>query len=776
MKKLVYFLALVIILAFKSENSKIKIFMIGDSTMANKNRSDAPETGWGQVFSNYFNNAISIQNHAVNGQSTKSFRSKGYWKKVSDQLEKGDYVFIQFGHNDQKNNDTSRYADPTVEFSANLSKYIDEIEAKGAFPILLSPVVRRSFDVDSKLIDTHGAYPESVKNLAMKRGLSYIDLNKLSQELLINMGNEGSKRLFLHLSKNTYDKYPEGVEDNTHFSFFGANKIAVLVIEELMKQSHPLKAYLKKSVYPTKFEYELPLVYQPVFKKDTFNILKYGAKADGISLKSDAINSALKFANLSGGGTVLIPKGTWLTGPIELKSNVNLHLEKGAVLQFTEDKDQYPLILTTWEGQKAYRCQAPLSGTNLINIGLTGEGIIDGAGDVWKAVKKSKLTDSQWQKYVNSGGVLNAKGDMWYPSQQSKLGNEDAKLWASKIVEGKTLADYKLVRDFLRPNMLSLTQCENILIEGLTFQNSPAWTLHPLLCKYLTMRDLNVKNPWYGQNNDALDIESCQIGILDNCTFDTGDDAITIKSGRDEEGRKRGVPTSDFIIKNTTVFHGHGGFVIGSEMSGGVNNLFVNNCNFLGTDIGLRFKTARGRGGVVEKIFISDINMNSIPAEAILFDMYYAALDPISLKGEKEYIPQIELKPVNEGTPIFRNFVISNVVCSGAETALMIRGLPEMNISDITIENSTIISNNGIKCQEAQNIKLNNLNILNKSKHFAQISNSSNIQFNTIKGNSNKIIQLSGSKTNNIRVVNANSLNPEFEFLDDLKKSILKTK
>ncbi len=204
--------------------------------------------------------------------------------------------------------------------------------------------------------------------------------------------------------------------------------------------------------------------------------------------------------------------------------------------------------------------------------------------------------------------------------------------------------------------MVSLTNCKNILIEGVTFLNSPAWTLHPLMCSHITLRKVNVKNPWFGQNNDALDLESCNNALVEGCTFDTGDDAICIKSGKDEEGRLRAKPSKDIIIRNNTVFHGHGGFVIGSEMSGGVNNLFVNNCNFLGTDIGLRFKTKRDRGGVVENIFISEINMNNIPGEAILFDMYYEAKDPVALVGEENKLPIIKAEPLNEGTPSFRSF------------------------------------------------------------------------------------------------------------------------
>jgi DNA sulfur modification protein DndE len=731
-----------------------RIFLIGDSTMANKRVVDEPETGWGQVFHHLFTDAVEIQNHALNGRSTRSFRTEGHWKKVHDQLQQGDYVFIQFGHNDQKIADTSRYAAPQTDYRANLGRYIKETQAKGAIPVLLTPVMRRKFDEKDKFVDQHGEYPQVVKEVAAKYNLALIDLHASSRKVIEEHGVSGSKKIFMHYPGGVFKKFPEGIQDNTHFSPYGAKLMANLVAEKLNQQGNPLKYFLKKSVYPGKHEFELPLTYQPYFRKDTFNIVRYGAKPDGVTLNSKAINQAIEQANAAGGGTVLIPKGLWLTGPVVLKSNVNLYLDKGALLQFSDNRDEYPIVETTWEGQKALRCQAPVWGVNLENVGITGEGIMDGSGDVWKSVKRSKLTESQWKKYVSSGGVVNATNDTWYPSEQSRLGNQEANAWAVKWTEGKTIEDYKTVRDFLRPNMISLTGCENVLIEGITFQNSPAWTLHPLLCKHVTLRNVNVKNPWYGQNNDALDLESCQNGLMEGCTFDTGDDAITIKSGRDEQGRKRGVPTENFIIRNCTVFHGHGGFVIGSEMSGGVRNMFVNNCNFLGTDVGLRFKTARGRGGVVEKIYISDINMNNIPGEAILFDMYYMAKDPVPLAGEENDLPEMKAEAVNEGTPQFRDFHISNVVCHGAETAILVRGLPEMSIKNISIENSTITSNKGLVCIEGENISLKNVSLFTRNSKVMQIQNSRNITLEQIGYQAGKevLLEINGERSENINL------------------------
>src|SRR5687768_12631193 len=186
------------------------------------------------------------------------------------------------------------------------------------------------------------------------------------------------------------------------------------------------------------------------------------------------------------------------------------------------------------------------------------------------------------------------------------------------ISQEKDAAFYNSIKDFLRPNLLLLTNCKYILLDGPTFQNSPAWCLHPLMSENVTVRNVTVKNPWYAQNGDGIDVESCKNVLIENSVFDVGDDGLCMKSGRDEAGRKRGMPTENVIIRDCIVYHAHGGFVIGSEMSGGARNIWVSNCTFIGTDVGLRFKTARGRGGVVENIFVDGVDMTDIAGEAIL--------------------------------------------------------------------------------------------------------------------------------------------------------------
>lgn len=502
----------------------------------------------------------------------------------------------------------------------------------------------------------------------------------------------------------------------------------------------------------------LPVIRSTQFKKDTISIVKFGAVADGMTLNTKSITNAIDACNKKGGGVVLIPEGMWLTGPIILKSNVNLRLAKNALLQFTKDFDQYPLVMGNWEGIPQMRNQSPISANDATNIAITGFGIIDGNGDAWRMVRKDKLNETQWKKLLASGGVLSKDEKTWYPSEKSFKGSQLKN--PGEIKPEKTAAFYDSVKDFLRPNLLVLTNCKKILLEGVTFQNSPAWCLHPLMCENLTVKNVYAKNPWYAQNGDGIDVESCKNVLIENSTFDVGDDGICIKSGRDEAGRKRGMPTENMIVRNNIVYHAHGGFVIGSEMSGGAKNLFVYDCTFIGTDIGLRFKTTRGRGGVVEKIYINNITMKDILGSAILFDMYYMAQDPVPLSGEKREPPKVETLPVTDATPQFRDFHISNIVCDGAAIGIYVRGLPEMNIKDIFLENLTLQSTEGLNCTEATGLHLKNVNLITKNTNpVMNIHNSKDITLDKIryKSGSELLLNVSGEKSANISLINTDA-------------------
>lgn len=432
------------------------------------------------------------------------------------------------------------------------------------------------------------------------------------------------------------------------------------------------------------------------------SILAYGAIGDGIHFNTEAIQRAIDDCAQQGGGRVVIPAGVWRTGPLTLRSQINLHLEKGALLLFEPNPSHYPLITSYFEGEQMIRAQAPLDGENLHDVAITGEGIIDGGGHGWRPVKKFKMTDRQWQKLVDSGGVVNEEAGIWWPSGGAMNGQQlCADLRARGIVDPEA---YLPARDYLRPTLLSLRSSQRVLLSRLTFQNSPAWNLHLFHCEQITIQHVNVRNPWYSQNGDGLDLESCRHAWIEYSTFDVGDDAICMKSGKDEEGRRRGLPTEYVTIKHCTVYHGHGGFVIGSEMSGGVRHIKVSDCTFIGTDIGLRFKSARGRGGVVENIEVERIRMNNIVNEALSFHMYYEGKE-----GSEGYDAQTY--SVTEETPVFRNFTFRDIICHGADTAILLKGLPEMPLSDITIQGFRAIAKKGVIGHNVERLTLKDIHL-----------------------------------------------------------------
>lgn len=468
-----------------------------------------------------------------------------------------------------------------------------------------------------------------------------------------------------------------------------------------------------------KLPFSMPKVELPSFPDYEVDIRDFGAQSNGAALNTDAINNAIKTVNSKGGGKVIIPAGLWVTGPIVLLSNVNLHVEKNALVVFSSDTSLYPVIRSSFEGLDTKRCQSPISAFNAENIAITGDGVFDGAGDSWRPVKKMKMTERQWQILIKSGGAVDEAGKTWYPNE----GALKASIFvANRNKEGKEISDqeWNEMKSWLRPVMVSIVKSKKVLLEGVIFKNSPSWCIHPLSCEFLTVNDVKVFNPWYSQNGDALDVESCRNVMITNCLFDVGDDAICLKSGKDADGRRRGEPCENVIVKNNTVLHGHGGFVIGSEMSGGVKNVYVSGCSFIGTDVGIRFKSARGRGGVVENIYVDNINMVDIPGDALIADLYYAGTTS----------PSGSVPEVTEETPAFRNISISNIYCKGAGRAAYLNGLPELPITNISIKNMVVTdAGKGIVINKVSNISLDNVEI-EAADNSVQVENTTGMTIN----------------------------------------------
>ncbi len=458
-------------------------------------------------------------------------------------------------------------------------------------------------------------------------------------------------------------------------------------------------------------QFEMPSIKVPTFPDRVLNILDFGAVGDGFALSTAAIQSAIDAAHERGGGIVLVPSGVYISGPIVLKSNVNLHTEQGALVIFSPDFSLYPILDASFEGLDTKRCQSPISALNAENIAITGKGSFNGSGDAWRPVKKSKLTDSQWKKKVASGGVLSEDGQVWYPTEGARYAVsmcEDQNV----PIGVETEEEWEFIHAFLRPVMVNLTGCKNVLLEGVCFENSPAWNLHPLCCENLILNHLTIRNPWYSQNGDGVDVESCKNVLIKDCSFDVGDDAICMKSGKNEDGRKRGIADENIIVDGCTVYHGHGGFVVGSEMSGGVKNVSVSNCLFIGTDVGLRFKSTRGRGGIVENIFIENINMTEILNEALLFDLFYGGKGAGEETDEEVAARMGTCVPaVTEETPQFRNITIENVVCRNAKRPIYFNGLPEMPIQNVTLRHIRMSGGDNSQFNRVENLTIEDVTV-----------------------------------------------------------------
>ncbi len=456
--------------------------------------------------------------------------------------------------------------------------------------------------------------------------------------------------------------------------------------------------YLKSAPFP------MPDLVAPTFPNRTFSIADYGAVPDGHTLATEAFARAIRACSEAGGGHVVVPPGLWITGPIVLASNVDLHAERGALIQFTPDHSQYPLVGKG--GKSGYMTLSPLSGDNLTNVAITGQGIFDGAGETWRPVKRGKVTVAQWKAFVSSGGATTNNDSVWWPTKAASEGEAYLKHLRATNPD-PTVADFLPARDFLRPKLLVLSDCRNVLIEDVTLRNSPAFVCYPVHCTNVIIRGVSIFNEYWAQNGDGIDLSACRNALLYRCNVSAGDDGICMKSsGRtdDPDGALNHV-----VIAECTVYHAHGGFVIGSNTDGGMRYLWATRCTFIGTDMGIRVKSAPGRGGLVRDIYATDLVMKDIVGAAIGFQTTY---EDVKAGHRVKGMP-----PGKPGRlPDFGQFTIRNLVCDGAGTAIDIAGLAEQPVHDILIENARIAARHGMHALNAANITLRKVRIVTPEK------------------------------------------------------------
>jgi len=483
--------------------------------------------------------------------------------------------------------------------------------------------------------------------------------------------------------------------------------------------------------YTSNLPFPMPQIQLPHIPAYQVSIVDFGAVADGHTMNTKAINDAIRACAKKGGGTVVIPPGMWLTGPIGLDNNIELRAEAGALVFFSPRFEEYPMP------EKGSRVTSPIHGQGLTNIAITGKGTFNGNGHYWRPIKKEKLTAKQWKDLVASGGVVTPDDKMWWPSKEAMNGEEYLKN-LRKGNKKPTPEEVAGAREFLRPTMVDLVGCNKVLIDGPTFTNTPGWALHPSDCENVVIRNTSVINNWWGQNTDAADIGACRNVLFYKNVLDAGDDGICMKSS---VVKNREFALENIVIADCIVYHGHGGFVIGSNTDGGIRNISVRNCTFIGTDIGLRFKSARDRGGKVENIYVDGIRMKDIATSAILFDMFY--------EGNADF------DPAKAKIPYFRNFDIRNIVCDGATNAMFVRGLAEAPIQGISLKNISITSDEAMKMEDADGFTLNNVWLNFKTGPVLFAKNSKNIQVEkvTTASPAGLFISAAGEKTENIRLL-----------------------
>lgn len=433
------------------------------------------------------------------------------------------------------------------------------------------------------------------------------------------------------------------------------------------------------SAYYKDLPVKLQQVNVPNIPDRRVNITDFGAKGDGLTDCTEALQKAIDAVAEQGGGHVDVDAGIWVFSPIVMKSGVDLHLARHCLLQLSEDR--YKSVKPG-----ARKASYGIGGTDLHDISITGEGIIDGNGEFWRYVKRSKQSDVEWKEYLAMGGTLNDKGDMWFPFNLKHQAN---------------IAADMMKQEKMRADLVRFDRCQRVMLKGITLQNSPRFHFRPGDCSDIIVDGISVWCPWNAQNGDGIDIGHGKRVLIVGNTVDCGDDGICMKGGAGEASVGHSA-NEDILITNNTVYHAHGGFVIGSDFSAGMKNIVVCHNTYSNTDTGLRFKSAVGRGGVTQNIYCYDIVMTNIKNEAIIFETTYHDTAVAAGKdgwGGEKWVPD------------FKDIHISNITCNSCKTAIKSDTSGGM-VHDIEVNNSVFFyTKTGTDIDKGSDIKMNNVTL-----------------------------------------------------------------
>ena len=694
------------IAADTASNPPVKIVLVGDSTVTD-------QVGWGLGFKQFLTGGAQCTNTAMGGRSSMSFRQEGRWEKAL--ALHGDYYLIQFGHNNEPGKPGRSTDMPT--FVADMTHYVDEARAAGARPILVTPLVRRQFDQgdDHKINSSLAPYAEEVRKIAAAKGVPLVDLHARSQALCERLGRE---RCLAFSPLKTVDG--KSVPDGTHLDAKGSVLFARLVVEELRKVAPELGAVLRAEpvaagdidprgaadpIAPIQAPFAMPQLNRPVFPDQVVDIRDHGAVEGGIVKNTAAFAQAIKTCAAAGGGRILVPAGKWLTGPIHLQSNIDLHLAQGAEVIFSDHFEDYlPNVLVRVGGVELYNYSPLVYARDGENIAITGAGRLDGHAQAWWPWAK---------KETRAFFDLGARG---VPVEQRVYGTTEAAI---------------------RPSFVSFVGCKNVLLEGFTIGAGPNWTIHPVCCENVIVRRVTVDTD--GPNNDGIDPDSCRNVLIEHCTFSTGDDCVVLKSGYNEDGWRVGRPTENVVMRWCTSRRGHGGLVVGSEMSGDVRNVYVHDCEFEGTDRAVRIKSRRGRGGIVENLWAENLTVKDMKYEVVILNMDYSS-DTKQLTTEQ--------------APLFRNMIFRHITGGGAPAAIRITGLPDSPIQNIRFEDMTIASTKGVICSDVKGLVFDRVQVTPASGPVYDLKNASDIVVRGAKApaGTDVFLKLTGPGSGGVRI------------------------
>lgn len=631
------------------------IYLAGDSTVVDQ--AVEPWTAWGQMLPRFFRPGIVIANHAESGETSRSFVTEQRFAKVMSLIQPGDYLFIQFAHNDQK-----PHAVSIDHYKQLLVDYIQKSRDKGATPVLVTSMNRRTFDANGKITNSLAGYPDAMREIAASQHVTLIDLNAMSKTLFEAMGPEESKKAFMHYPANAFPNQTEAISDDTHFNKYGAYELARCVVRGIRATHLPIAKLLDPKVPdfdPARPDpesaFNLPATPIPV--KKLFAVNEYGAKGDGTTLETAAIQGTIDRA-AAVGGTVTFEPGTYLSGSLFLKSGVTLLVPEGATIVGSEKLEDYPMLPTRIAGIEMTWPAALINVRDQQNVTITGNGTIDGDGPPW------------WKSYWDLRATYEPRGLRW-------------------------ASDY----DARRPRLLLFQNSSQVQLGGgIQLKRSGFWTVQILYSHDVHVNGVIIRNNEGGKgpSTDGIDIDSSRDILVEHADIDVNDDALCLKAGRDSDGLRVNRPTENVVIRDSIIRHGAAAITIGSETSGGFHNIEAYNITALsGVPSGVLFKSARTRGGHASDIRIHDLMLEgvAIPIHITLNwnPTYSYATIPPDVKDAPPYY-HVLATPVSpeHGLPHFRDVHIWNIKATGAATAFNVSGYPEAPLENFRIDHLDI--------------------------------------------------------------------------------------